>query len=64
MQYTIDGINWLSVDSNRIFPANTDQNTIVKNTLPNPVSARAIRIIPFTWVGHISMRAEVYILSQ
>ena len=64
LQYTTDGINWLSVDSNRLFAANTDQTTVVKNTLPNPVRARAIRIVPFTWVGHISMRAEVYILRN
>ena len=63
MKYTIDGINWLSVDRNRLFAGNTDGNTVVKNSLPTPLLARAIRIIPFTWNEHISMRAEVYILS-
>ncbi len=63
LQYTNDGISWFIYDNKRLFPGNTDQNTIVKNTLPAPLSARAIRIVPFAWVNYICMRAEVYIIA-
>ncbi|XP_072170354.1 uncharacterized protein [Diadema setosum] len=43
----------------RIFPGNTDRNSLVVNTLSMPVTARYVRILPFTWYGHISMRFEL-----
>ncbi|XP_068739041.1 uncharacterized protein, partial [Montipora capricornis] len=43
-----------------IFKANSDQYTVVKNTLKEPIITRFIRIHPETWNGHISMRTEFY----
>jgi hypothetical protein len=45
------------------FVGNSDSSSIVKKSLPAPLTARAVRIVPFQWVNHISMRAEVYILA-
>ena len=60
----MDGITWLSYDFDRVFPANTDSTTAVTNQLRTPLKARAIRILPYTWNNYISMRAEVFILSD
>jgi len=64
IQYSLDGITWLSYENNRIFEGNSDTTTIKVNQLPSPLRARAIRIIPVAWSYHIGMRAEVYILSS
>ena len=42
------------------FKANKDRNTVVTNALSTPIRARYIRIIPWGWRSHISMRAEFY----
>lgn len=42
------------------FRGNKDRNTVVTNTLSTPIRARYIRILPWSWYGHISMRAEFY----
>jgi hypothetical protein len=60
----MDGITWLSYDYDRIFKANTDTTTVVTNQLRTPLKARAVRINPLTWNNYISMRVEVYILSE
>ena len=44
----------------QIFPANNDRNSIVAHVLRPGISARYIKIKPYTWFGHISMRFEVY----
>jgi hypothetical protein len=64
IQYTVDGITWLSYDYGRIFEGNSDATTIVTNQLREPLKARAIRINPISWNIYISMRAEIYILSD
>lgn len=43
-----------------IFPANNDRNSIVSHVLRPGIRARYIKIKPYTWFGHISMRFEVY----
>jgi contactin associated protein-like 2 len=43
-----------------MFMGNTDDNTVVSNTLPYPVVARYIRINPQRWNRFISMRVELY----
>lgn len=40
--------------------ANTNYQSVVVNTLDEPIIARYIRIHPVTWHGHISMRIELY----
>ncbi len=64
LYYTLDGITWVSYDYDRIFKGNTDTTTVVKNELRTPMKARAVRINPLTWSNAISMRVEVYILSE
>lgn len=44
----------------QVFDGNTDQNSVVTHTLLQPIIARFVKIIPKTWNGHISMRAEFY----
>ena len=43
-----------------MYQANSDQNSVVVNTLIQPVEARFIRINIEEWHGHISMRFELY----
>lgn len=45
----------------QIFPGNKDQNTIKENVFVPSFRARYVRIHPWTWVGHVSMRAEFYV---
>ena len=40
--------------------ANTNYQSVVVNTLDEPIIARYIRIHPVAWYGHISMRIELY----
>ena len=43
-----------------MYQANSDQNSVVVNTLIKPVEARFIRLNIEEWHGHISMRFELY----
>eukprot|EP00742_Colponemidia_sp_Colp-10_P016558 GILJ01018993.1.p1 GENE.GILJ01018993.1~~GILJ01018993.1.p1 ORF type:complete len:226 (-),score=28.36 GILJ01018993.1:110-787(-) len=55
--------NFVTIQKNnqdQLFMGNTDQNTVVTNTIKPPaVNVRCVRIIPTQWFGHISMRAEI-----
>lgn len=44
----------------KIYQGNNDQNTVVVNTLIEPIEARYIRLHPTAWYGHISLRMELY----
>ncbi|XP_030844601.1 neurogenic locus Notch protein isoform X3 [Strongylocentrotus purpuratus] len=64
---SIDGTNFYTVQdiyrnpvNDRIFIGNDDRNTIVTNTLHVPQICRYVRLMPFTAVGHISLRMEIY----
>ena len=48
----------------RIFDANTDMNTKVKNMFPDPVKGRYVRIYPMVYHGHPSMRAGVLVCEK
>ena len=48
------------LNSYQIFTANSDQDTIVYNVLSSSIRARYIRIQPWTYHNHISMRMEIY----
>ncbi|XP_074627543.1 uncharacterized protein LOC141885641 [Acropora palmata] len=48
-----------STDS-KIFPGNTDQNTVICHKLNPPIKGRYIRFRPWTWNGKIAMRVELY----
>ena len=59
LMYTQDGINWVDYQNRVTLNANTDQNTVVENTLV-PFVATAIRIHPLSWNSYISAQIEVY----
>ena len=44
----------------QLFDGNKDRNTIVYQTLSQPIRARYVRILPEAWHNHISMRMELY----
>ena len=44
----------------QIYQGNNDQNSPVINTLMKPIEARFIRLHPYAWYGHISLRMELY----
>ncbi|XP_072038535.1 lactadherin-like [Amphiura filiformis] len=64
VQYSNDGIYWTLVQQTNnqgemIFDGNTDQDTVVSNLFPTPITASYIRIVPTAFSGHISMRFEL-----
>jgi len=48
------------VFQNKVYDANSDRNSVIVNTLIQPIEARFIRIYPESWHGHMSMRMELY----
>ena len=44
----------------KVYKANSDQNSVVVNTLIDPIEARFVRLDIEAWYGHISMRFELY----
>ena len=56
--YTNNGKTWEQVDGGKIFNANTDRNSKVIIRFGLPVYARALRIYPQTWNGHMCMRFD------
>jgi hypothetical protein len=60
LQYSLNGTYFVDYEGGKIFPGNTDQNTIVKHALTPAIIARYIRVRPKTWYVHISMRMELY----
>ena len=44
----------------QVYDANSERNSVIVNTLIQPIEARFIRIYPETWYGYISMRTELY----
>ena len=43
-----------------MYDGNSNRNGIIINDLETPMVARAVRINPIEWYGHISMRMELY----
>jgi hypothetical protein len=64
VSYSNDGREWTFVDKGRLFKANTDRNTWVRNNFDQPVFARAIRIHPTGWVNYISFRFDIIFQSH
>ncbi|CAH3022884.1 unnamed protein product [Porites evermanni] len=60
---SLDGVHWQVYrfkNSDKIFRGNNDQNSIKIQALTPPVYGRFIRIHPWSWYRHISMRVEFY----
>ena len=49
IQVSEDGDQWKEVHCGRVFDANSDKNTKVKNLFDVPVKGRWVRIFPQTW---------------
>ena len=55
-----DGITFADVESGRVFSGNVDRSTKKTNAFSAPiVGVRYVKIMPQTWDGHISMRADI-----
>ncbi|EDO45367.1 predicted protein [Nematostella vectensis] len=60
VEYSQDGKVFRPYKRNKIFAGNFDRNTIITRSLRPAIRSRYIRIKPYTWVGHISLRFELY----
>ena len=58
VQHSVDGLTFTEIAST-VFVGNSDRNTKVNATLPTPVFARYVRLLPQTYQGHQCMRAGV-----
>lgn len=50
----------MSLISSQVFKGNRNNNSVVINSISNPVQARFVRFVPQTWKNSIAMRVEVY----
>lgn len=58
LAYSVDGTSWETYDG--LFPANTDETSIVRNDLSEPLVALHFRIYPEEWHAWPSLRLELY----
>ncbi|XP_078374637.1 uncharacterized protein LOC144658156 [Oculina patagonica] len=61
-----DEVTWNVYKENnveKVFPGNTDRQTIVKHSLSTDVKARFVRFYPFTHKSHPCMRVEIFVLK-
>jgi hypothetical protein len=68
VQYSQDGLHWITLTedtqptvpaADRIFPANYDADTVVRQMFGRRLEAKALRIRPLKWHGAIGLRLEV-----
>ena len=50
----------MGVCRSQAFTGNKDADSVVKNTLTQPLHARYVRILVKTWHGRVAMRIELY----
>ncbi|XP_049325040.1 EGF-like repeat and discoidin I-like domain-containing protein 3 isoform X1 [Astyanax mexicanus] len=67
--FSNDGEKWSiyqdeSQHRDKIFQGNSDNETHRKNVIDPPIYARFLRIIPWSWYGRITMRAELLGCSE
>ncbi|EDO48092.1 predicted protein, partial [Nematostella vectensis] len=66
LKYSNDGIRFRTYIRGRrivvsvIFRGNRDRNSLKENLFDPPFTARYVRIYPWTWHKHISLRAEFF----
>ncbi|KXJ14557.1 Lactadherin [Exaiptasia diaphana] len=62
LSYSNDASNWKSYteDCTKIFPGNSDRDTVVKHELEVPIKTRHIRLIVKEFNEHPSLRMELY----
>ncbi|KAI4890426.1 hypothetical protein NFI96_010812 [Prochilodus magdalenae] len=64
LAYSSDGEKWHiyqdeKQQKDKIFQGNFDNETHRKNVIDPPIYARYVRIVPWSWYGRITMRAEL-----
>ncbi|XP_069122534.1 lactadherin-like isoform X2 [Argopecten irradians] len=62
VRYSNDGVTWTDVmesSSPKVFPGNTDRETVVTNTLPTPVVTKYIRVVPQSWSVSVCLRIDI-----
>lgn len=64
LAYSNDGEKWSIYQDekqhkDKVFQGNSDNETHRKNVIDPPIYARYVRIIPWSWYGRITMRAEL-----
>ncbi|OWF54388.1 Hemocytin [Mizuhopecten yessoensis] len=57
VQYSDDCQTWQTLPQE--MTGNVDENSVVTQTLPAPITAKCVRINPTVWNHHISMRMEL-----
>ncbi|KAJ7372866.1 Thioredoxin domain-containing protein 3 [Desmophyllum pertusum] len=63
VSYSLSGetfIPYREDSTEKVFESNSDQDTIVYNSLKNPVITQFIRLTPKTWNEDIAIRTEIY----
>ncbi|XP_062520334.1 EGF-like repeat and discoidin I-like domain-containing protein 3 [Corticium candelabrum] len=65
VSFSNDGQSWTlyheaGKETPEVFQGNTDRDEVTKSGFYPPVIAKFARVLPQTWVGHISMRVEFY----
>ncbi|KAL9952642.1 hypothetical protein ACROYT_G039920 [Oculina patagonica] len=64
LSLSTDGVNWNTYqegNTDKVFQANTDLNTIVQHALNNAAQARYVRFYPVTRSRYPCMRIEVFV---
>ncbi|XP_073711368.1 coagulation factor V [Misgurnus anguillicaudatus] len=64
LEYSDDGKKWMKYTDDKkyaqkVFQANTDNNSQVKNFIYPPIFSRFIRVVPIRWQSSITMRIEL-----
>ena len=63
IKHSVNAINFVEYkerNSRKYFTGNRDRNTVVTNPFNPAIRARYIRVCPWGWYRHISMRVEFY----
>ncbi|XP_048584003.1 receptor-type tyrosine-protein phosphatase T isoform X2 [Nematostella vectensis] len=63
LSFSVDNRGWAEYHENgaaKTFTGNTDQNTIVTNTLSNPTRAKLVKFYPTLYQNHPVLRVEVF----
>jgi len=66
LRISLNGVTWKSYTENnveKVFPGNTDDISIVKNSLSTAAKARFVRFYPVTYQGWPCLRVEIYVLK-
>ncbi|PFX14772.1 Lactadherin [Stylophora pistillata] len=66
LQLSTDGVTWNTYEETnieKVFPGNSNQNSIVKHSLRNKFKARYVRFYPVTYNSYPCLRIEISLLK-